>query len=70
MTPVTKYLWTKGYTHRIGRTVRIIVTAWMLAPKAVEVDPAAAAPSEAALEAPAMRLRRYSVIGNSSVFVR
>src|SRR5699024_3433994 len=67
MMPETKYRCTKGYTHRIGMRIRIIVTDWMFALRSLTEDPEAAAPSEAAVEAPAMRFRRNSVTGNRSV---
>src|SRR5699024_11785386 len=67
MTPETKYRCTNGYTHRMGIRIRIIVTDWMLALMSLTAEPEAAAPSDAAVEAPAIRFLRNSVTGNRSV---
>src|SRR5690606_18654727 len=67
MIPETKYRCTNGYTHRMGIRIRIIVTDWMLALMSLTAEPEAAAPSDAAVEAPAIRFLRNSVTGNRSV---
>src|SRR5699024_6268707 len=67
MMPETKYRCTKANTHRITMRIRISVTDWMFALRSLTEDPEAAAPAEAAVEAPAMRFRRHRVTGTRSV---
>src|SRR5699024_9927982 len=67
MIPETKYRWTNGYTHSIGIRMRSIVADGLLALMALVVDPAAAAPSHGADDAPAVRILRNRVTGNSSL---